>query len=156
MQFSGLRRELPPSVHLLTLARWDRTSLLLRLEHQFAVGEGSGNLSSPVTVDLKVSKAEVGRRQDRGRESRERGNPALSPLSRAHPLPTGPVLRLHHHRPTGDHAGGQPAPGWGLQAQVDTSHRWGPVLGAGGCVGGVGMSQLAVALEGLGWDSQGV
>ncbi|CAK7293605.1 Lysosomal alpha-mannosidase [Vulpes lagopus] len=52
-QFSGLRRELPPSVHLLTLARWDRTTLLLRLEHQFAVGEGSGNLSSPVTLDLK-------------------------------------------------------------------------------------------------------
>lgn len=52
-QFSGLRRELPPSVHLLTLARWDRTRLLLRLEHQFAVGEGSGNLSSPVTLDLK-------------------------------------------------------------------------------------------------------
>uniref|UniRef100_M3Y0G5 Alpha-mannosidase n=1 Tax=Mustela putorius furo TaxID=9669 RepID=M3Y0G5_MUSPF len=52
-QFSGLRRELPPSVHLLTLARWDRTLLLLRLEHQFAVGEGSGNWSSPVTVNLK-------------------------------------------------------------------------------------------------------
>jgi len=65
-QFSGLRRELPPSVHLLTLARWDRTTLLLRLEHQFAVGEGSGNLSSPVTLDLRVRRAEVGRRQGRG------------------------------------------------------------------------------------------
>uniref|UniRef100_A0A8C9K0Y5 Lysosomal alpha-mannosidase n=1 Tax=Panthera tigris altaica TaxID=74533 RepID=A0A8C9K0Y5_PANTA len=51
-QFSGLRRELPPSVHLLTLARWDQKTLLLRLEHQFAVGEDSGNLSSPVTLDL--------------------------------------------------------------------------------------------------------
>ncbi|KAF0879033.1 MA2B1 mannosidase, partial [Crocuta crocuta] len=52
-QFSGLRRELPPSVHLLTLARWDQKTLLLRLEHQFAVGEDSGNLSSPVTLDLR-------------------------------------------------------------------------------------------------------
>uniref|UniRef100_A0A8C2SJT5 Alpha-mannosidase n=1 Tax=Capra hircus TaxID=9925 RepID=A0A8C2SJT5_CAPHI len=52
-QFSGLRRELPPSVRLLTLARWGRETLLLRLEHQFAVGEDSGrNLSSPVTLDL--------------------------------------------------------------------------------------------------------
>ncbi|XP_071068858.1 lysosomal alpha-mannosidase-like isoform X2 [Dasypus novemcinctus] len=53
-QFSALRRELPPSVHLLTLARWDSRTLLLRLEHQFAVGEDSGrNLSSPVTLDLR-------------------------------------------------------------------------------------------------------
>ncbi|KAF4014557.1 hypothetical protein G4228_006816 [Cervus hanglu yarkandensis] len=52
-QFSGLRRELPPSVHLLTLARWGPETLLLRLEHQFAVGEDSGrNMSSPVTLDL--------------------------------------------------------------------------------------------------------
>ena len=52
-QFSGLRRELPPSVRLLTLARWGPETLLLRLEHQFAVGEDSGrNLSSPVTLDL--------------------------------------------------------------------------------------------------------
>lgn len=54
MQFSGLRRELPPSVHLLTLARGNPNTLLLRLEHQFAVGEDSGrNLSSPVTLDLR-------------------------------------------------------------------------------------------------------
>ncbi|XP_008583190.1 PREDICTED: lysosomal alpha-mannosidase [Galeopterus variegatus] len=53
-QFSGLRRELPSSVHLLTLARWGPDMLLLRLEHQFAVGEDSGrNLSSPVTLDLR-------------------------------------------------------------------------------------------------------
>ncbi|XP_031293223.2 lysosomal alpha-mannosidase isoform X1 [Camelus dromedarius] len=52
-QFSGLRRELPPSVHLLTLARWGPNTVLLRLEHQFAVGEDSGRcLSSPVTLDL--------------------------------------------------------------------------------------------------------
>ncbi|XP_016017648.2 lysosomal alpha-mannosidase isoform X4 [Rousettus aegyptiacus] len=53
-QFSGLRRELPPNVHLLTLARWGRETLLLRLEHQFAVQEDMvGNLSSPVTLDLR-------------------------------------------------------------------------------------------------------
>nr|XP_058146193.1 lysosomal alpha-mannosidase-like [Dasypus novemcinctus] len=52
--FSALRRELPPSVHLLTLARWDSRTLLLRLEHQFALGEDSGrHLSSPVTLDLR-------------------------------------------------------------------------------------------------------
>uniref|UniRef100_A0A2K5VD45 Alpha-mannosidase n=1 Tax=Macaca fascicularis TaxID=9541 RepID=A0A2K5VD45_MACFA len=53
-QFSGLRRELPPSVHLLTLASWGPEMLLLRLEHQFAVGEDSGrNLSAPVTLNLR-------------------------------------------------------------------------------------------------------
>ncbi|XP_066127525.1 lysosomal alpha-mannosidase isoform X2 [Saccopteryx bilineata] len=52
-QYSGMRRELPPNVHLLTLARWGRQMLLLRLEHQFALGEDMvGNLSSPVTLDL--------------------------------------------------------------------------------------------------------
>ncbi|XP_049732984.1 lysosomal alpha-mannosidase isoform X1 [Elephas maximus indicus] len=53
-QFSGLHQELPPTVHLLTLARWGPETLLLRLEHQFAVGEDTvGNLSSPVTLDLR-------------------------------------------------------------------------------------------------------
>ncbi|XP_040842159.1 lysosomal alpha-mannosidase-like [Ochotona curzoniae] len=53
-QFSGLLWELPPSVHLLTLARWGPDRLLLRLEHQFALGEDSGrNLSSPVTLNLQ-------------------------------------------------------------------------------------------------------
>ncbi|KAM9685358.1 LOW QUALITY PROTEIN: lysosomal alpha-mannosidase-like [Trichechus inunguis] len=52
--FSALRRELPPAVRLLTLARWGRRTLLLRLEHQFAVGEDTdGNLSSPVTLYLR-------------------------------------------------------------------------------------------------------
>ncbi|NXV88663.1 MA2B1 mannosidase, partial [Calonectris borealis] len=50
-QFSGLRRELPPNVHLLTLTPWDAGALLLRLEHQFERGE-SANGSQPVTVDL--------------------------------------------------------------------------------------------------------
>ncbi|XP_053440988.1 lysosomal alpha-mannosidase isoform X2 [Nycticebus coucang] len=54
LQYSGLRRELPLSVRLLTLARWGPEMLLLRLEHQFALGEDSGrNLSSPVTLDLR-------------------------------------------------------------------------------------------------------
>lgn len=50
-------------MHLLTLARWGRETLLLRLEHQFAVQEDMvGNLSSPVTLDLRVRRAEVGGR----------------------------------------------------------------------------------------------
>ncbi|XP_076427922.1 lysosomal alpha-mannosidase isoform X5 [Peromyscus maniculatus bairdii] len=54
MQFSGLRQDLPPQVHLLTLARWGPKMVLLRLEHQFAVTEDSrGNLSSPVTLNLQ-------------------------------------------------------------------------------------------------------
>lgn len=54
MQFSALRQELPPQVHLLTLARWGPKMLLLRLEHQFAVKEDSNrNLSSPVTLNLQ-------------------------------------------------------------------------------------------------------
>ncbi|NXV39293.1 MA2B1 mannosidase, partial [Rissa tridactyla] len=50
-QFSGLRRELPPNVHLLTLTPWEAGTLLLRLEHQFERGE-SANGSQPVTIDL--------------------------------------------------------------------------------------------------------
>ncbi|XP_052655960.1 lysosomal alpha-mannosidase isoform X1 [Harpia harpyja] len=50
-QFSALRQELPPNVHLLTLAPWDAGTLLLRLEHQFERGE-SANSSQPTTVDL--------------------------------------------------------------------------------------------------------
>ncbi|NXD32482.1 MA2B1 mannosidase, partial [Spelaeornis formosus] len=53
-QFSGLRQELPPQVHLLTLARWGPKMLLLRLEHQFALKEDSDrNLSSPVTLNVQ-------------------------------------------------------------------------------------------------------
>ncbi|XP_068939090.1 lysosomal alpha-mannosidase [Petaurus breviceps papuanus] len=53
-QFSGLQRELPPSVHLLTLARWGPNTVLLRLEHIFERGEGNlFNLSQPVTLDLQ-------------------------------------------------------------------------------------------------------
>ncbi|KAM6288858.1 LOW QUALITY PROTEIN: lysosomal alpha-mannosidase, partial [Aegotheles albertisi] len=50
-EFSGLRRELPPNLHLLTLAPWGTGQLLLRLEHQFQRDESS-NGSQPVTIDL--------------------------------------------------------------------------------------------------------
>ncbi|KAM8987183.1 lysosomal alpha-mannosidase [Ara ararauna] len=50
-EFSALRRELPPSIHLLTLAPGEAGTLLLRLEHQFERGE-SRNSSQPVTIDL--------------------------------------------------------------------------------------------------------
>ncbi|NWX08371.1 MA2B1 mannosidase, partial [Caloenas nicobarica] len=58
-QFSGLRRELPHNVHLLTLAAGDGDAgdagggdtVLLRLEHQFARGESESG-SRPVTIDL--------------------------------------------------------------------------------------------------------
>ncbi|NXN97795.1 MA2B1 mannosidase, partial [Rhinopomastus cyanomelas] len=52
-QFSGLRGELPPNLHLLTLAPGGAGagSVLLRLEHQFQLGESTGS-SQPVTVDL--------------------------------------------------------------------------------------------------------
>lgn len=41
-------------MRLLTLARWGPETLLLRLEHQFAMGEDPvGNLSSPVALDLR-------------------------------------------------------------------------------------------------------
>ncbi|XP_044540961.1 lysosomal alpha-mannosidase-like [Gracilinanus agilis] len=53
-QFSGLRRELPPAVHLLTLALWGPSTVLLHLEHIFERGESRAlNLSQPVTVDLQ-------------------------------------------------------------------------------------------------------
>ena len=70
-------------MHLLTLARWGPETLLLRLEHQFAVGEDSGrNLSSPVTLDLTVRRKEVGRRQERG----GRGNPSFVPTQPGRPI----------------------------------------------------------------------
>ncbi|NWH82971.1 MA2B1 mannosidase, partial [Piaya cayana] len=50
-EFSALRTELPPNVHLLTLAAEDDGNVLLRLEHQFERGE-SVNGSQPVTIDL--------------------------------------------------------------------------------------------------------
>ncbi|NXU98608.1 MA2B1 mannosidase, partial [Cettia cetti] len=50
-QFSGLRRALPPNLHLLTVEPRGAGSLLLRLEHTFERGE-SQSRSQPLTVDL--------------------------------------------------------------------------------------------------------
>ncbi|XP_078091137.1 lysosomal alpha-mannosidase isoform X2 [Mustelus asterias] len=50
-EFSALKQDLPHNLHLLTLARWDSQSFLIRLEHQFEIGESSV-YSKPVTVDL--------------------------------------------------------------------------------------------------------
>ncbi|NXY52722.1 MA2B1 mannosidase, partial [Callaeas wilsoni] len=51
LQFSGLRRALPPNLHLLTVEPRGAGTVLLRLEHLFERGE-SQNGSQPVTVDL--------------------------------------------------------------------------------------------------------
>ena len=58
IQVSGLRRELPENVHLLTVQLLEKTSLLLRLEHMFAVKEDT-NLSTSVTFDVKVLTLEM-------------------------------------------------------------------------------------------------
>ncbi|NXW69010.1 MA2B1 mannosidase, partial [Hirundo rustica] len=50
-QFSGLRRPLPPNLHLLSLEARGAGSVLLRLEHLYERGE-SRNGSRPATVDL--------------------------------------------------------------------------------------------------------
>ncbi|KAM8772245.1 lysosomal alpha-mannosidase [Acanthopagrus schlegelii] len=52
LEFSGLQAALPPAVHLLTLSQWDKTTVLLRLEHQFQSWESKVN-SRPVTVNLQ-------------------------------------------------------------------------------------------------------
>lgn len=78
----------------------------------------------PSDLGLEGEEGRAGKQTGEARGEGE--NPALSPLSLAHPLPAGPVLRLHHHPPAGDHAGGQPALGPRLQAPVDTEHGWGP------------------------------
>ncbi|WKY16346.1 hypothetical protein Q1695_001202 [Nippostrongylus brasiliensis] len=52
MEFSALKRSLPPFAHLMTLERWHRRSLLLRLEHVFQNQEDAEN-SKPMRVDLQ-------------------------------------------------------------------------------------------------------
>ena len=52
-QFTGLTRELPLNVHLLTLQSLGSGSYLLRLEHQFEIDEAPWN--KPVTLSLAVS-----------------------------------------------------------------------------------------------------
>lgn len=51
-QGSGLAKNLPPNIHILTLEPWKDGTILLRLEHIFEVGEGE-NLSKPVDVNIK-------------------------------------------------------------------------------------------------------
>ncbi|XP_047387943.1 lysosomal alpha-mannosidase isoform X1 [Sciurus carolinensis] len=96
-QFSGLRRELPPSVHLLTLARWGPDMLLLRLEHQFTAWEDSSrNLSAPVTVDLRnlfstfaithLQETTLAANQPRASASRLQWTPNTGPTP--HPAPS--------------------------------------------------------------------
>lgn len=46
--------ELPPNVHLLTLERWRKDQILLRLEHLFQANETS-EYAKPVNVDIKVN-----------------------------------------------------------------------------------------------------
>ena len=51
-EFSGLLRELPPNVELLTLEKWKDDTILLRLEHFYESNDDPNNLSKPVKVSL--------------------------------------------------------------------------------------------------------
>lgn len=49
--FSALSKPLPPNVQVISLDRWNSQQVLLRLAHQFGLGEDA-ELSKPVNVDL--------------------------------------------------------------------------------------------------------
>ncbi|XP_074649565.1 lysosomal alpha-mannosidase-like [Tubulanus polymorphus] len=51
VSWSGLKKQLPPNIHLLTLEQWDGGDILIRLEHFYEVGDPS--LSAPASVDLR-------------------------------------------------------------------------------------------------------
>ncbi|XP_011300932.1 lysosomal alpha-mannosidase isoform X1 [Fopius arisanus] len=51
MQTRGLRKRLPPNVHILTLEPWKGQQVLLRLEHLYEIGE-AGQLSQPAEVNI--------------------------------------------------------------------------------------------------------
>ncbi|XP_074647600.1 lysosomal alpha-mannosidase-like [Tubulanus polymorphus] len=51
VSWSGLKKRLPPNIHLLTLEQWDGGDILIRLEHFYEVGDPS--LSAPASVDLR-------------------------------------------------------------------------------------------------------
>ncbi|CAD6185194.1 unnamed protein product [Caenorhabditis auriculariae] len=51
-QFAGLTRDLPAALHLLTIERWHKKSILLRFEHIFQNNEDK-QWSQQLTVDLK-------------------------------------------------------------------------------------------------------
>jgi hypothetical protein len=50
--FTGLRKKLPPNIHLLSLEQWSIDSILLRLEHFFEINEDS-QYSRSKTINLK-------------------------------------------------------------------------------------------------------
>ena len=54
-QFSGLAKDLPDNVHLLTVEHLEDKKMLLRLENQFQADElAPNNLNTNVTIDAKV------------------------------------------------------------------------------------------------------
>ena len=54
-QFSGLAKDLPDNVHLLTVEHLEEKKILLRLENQFQADEPTPkNMSTDVTIDAKV------------------------------------------------------------------------------------------------------
>ncbi|XP_049857125.1 lysosomal alpha-mannosidase-like isoform X1 [Schistocerca gregaria] len=52
MEYSGLKKSLPPNVQILTLEQWKGTALLLRIEHILEKTDDP-DLSKPVTINLK-------------------------------------------------------------------------------------------------------
>ncbi|KAF8386147.1 aman-1 [Pristionchus pacificus] len=52
-EFAGLKSELPPHAHLLTLAKWEGKRIILRLEHVFQISEDD-TVTTPVSVDLRT------------------------------------------------------------------------------------------------------
>ena len=54
-QFTGILRELPDSIHLLTLQSLGNGSYLLRLEHQFEYEMNGAEWVKPVILSLPVS-----------------------------------------------------------------------------------------------------
>ena len=54
-QFTGLTKELPPNVHLLTLQSLGDDSYLLRLEHQYAIDEPPFNKSLELSLSVSAS-----------------------------------------------------------------------------------------------------
>lgn len=53
-QWSGLTRELPPNVHLMSLEQWEGNSYLARFEHFYQSSEDS-ELSKPTNISMTVS-----------------------------------------------------------------------------------------------------
>ncbi|XP_015121082.1 lysosomal alpha-mannosidase isoform X2 [Diachasma alloeum] len=51
MQVRGLRKRLPPNIHILTLEPWKEDQVLLRLEHLYEIGEAA-QMSQPAEVNI--------------------------------------------------------------------------------------------------------